>query len=475
MNLPTTPARGRRLPALLAAALIGLAGAATAADTERVQSVTHVSPGALPERCVMLARMPDGRYRDADDDTERTLCAIDFYAGTHALCPQLSGSRPDTLVYDLVGGPYASRMADFEREVCPRGATAVFGLVRDASALQMAVQTRETPAAAANAAVLYYHFARYFETELRVPPAVLRSMDRAQHLQRVARRGEAAAEPSLPQALRASWAALAGAERDPSRYAQADELFSADRQQVYGALLRPEGRRSRSGFGPLGPNHAEFQKSLPFVALTSDQPLAQALRQTLGSGPTEAAPALDVSELQLALWMREMVDITLLDALLGPQGRVGEVDRLEHWAWVERGLLLQRRATGPQPPEDIAKFAPRLVARSVLDNVEAGLRGGAASQRQDVLERLRHYDVQTYRRLLELAAEFDQRGALYRHVRASYGLGAADLDRLAGNIRQAAATLRASCRAGRLRFDLDPEAVARGDTSEEAKVDCGNP
>ena len=91
-----------------------------------------------------------------------------------------------------------------------------------------------------------------------------------------------------------------------------------------------------------------------------------------------------------------------------------------------------------------------------------------------MLERLRHYHPHTYRQLLAMARDFNARGPLYQQVRSSYGLSEAEFVRIAGNVRQAAALLQSSCRAGQLRFDLDPEAVVRGQTSTEVKVDCDN-
>jgi len=43
------------------------------------------------------------------------------------------------------------------------------------------------------------------------------------------------------------------------------------------------------------------------------------------------------------------------------------------------------------------------------------------------------------------------------------------------NTREAAAVLRASCRAGRLRFDLDPEAYLLDGATRERRLDCDSP
>ncbi len=108
----------------------------------------------------------------------------------------------------------------------------------------MSVNTRETSATFANASFIYYHFARYFDAAIHVPAAVFRSIDRNAHLARVASRGESlSAGRAALKMNHAAWAALAKAEGAPDTYSPTDELFSADRKQVYGVMLHPRGRR----------------------------------------------------------------------------------------------------------------------------------------------------------------------------------------------------------------------------------------
>lgn len=470
--------------AVLTVAQLALAASAWASDAVRGELVFHAAPGGTTERCVMLARLPGGHYRPTEDAAERALCAIDFHDGTHALCPKLFSTSPGTLVYDLADGPYAARAAAFEREVCPLGHIVTTEAVHGAVSYKMSVNTRETSATFANASFIYYHFARYFDAAVHVPPAVLRSIDKDVHLKRVARMGEAVSATRPPlKMLHAGWTTVVRAEQDPGSYTPTDELFSADRKQLYGVLLRPEGRRygeevngSRaSGWGDG--QSRDFQQTAPFLALSTDKPLREAIQHGLASGHAGSALPADVREVQMAYWMRELIDITLLDDLLGQQDRIGNIDYLEHWVWVEDGQVRQQRATGRQPPSDIAAFAPRRIKRTELGDNDAGVRTSYANftQRTGMLEALRHHHPHTYRQLLAMARDFDARGALYDQVRSSYGLSGAEFERISGNVRQAAAVLKASCHAGKLRFDLDPEAVVRGHTPAQAKVDCENP
>lgn len=133
--------------------------------------------------------------------------------------------------------------------------------------------------------------ARYFDTAIHVPPAVLRSVDKTGYLKRVAEPGQAlSANSAALEMNHAGWVALTGAVRDPASHHPADELLASDRTWVCGALLRAHGERygealngSRaSGWGDG--QGRDFQHTAPFIALGIDQPLAEAMAEGLRRG-----------------------------------------------------------------------------------------------------------------------------------------------------------------------------------------------
>ena len=474
------------LPAALLFAMgqwIGVGAVQASADV-RGESVTYVSPNGERERCVMLARMPGARYRAQDEAQERALCDIDFHQPTHALCPKLFSTSPGTLVYDLSAGPYADRQAAFEREVCSTGHVVTTEAVGGAISYKMSVNTRETSATFANSSLIYYHFARYFDAALHVPPAVLRSIDKRVHLERVARRGEAvsASRPPLKM-LHAGWATVVRAEQDPASYQPTDELFTPERSQVFGVLLHPAGKRygeevngsRQSGWGEG--SSRDFQQTAPFIALASERPLAEAIRQGITQGHVSSEIPVDVRAEQVAFWVRELIDVTLLDYLFSQQDRIGSIDYVPHWVWMVDGQVRHQAATGGKPPAEIAARSPRLIKRTELGDNDAGVRLSYANftQRTGMLERIRHYHPHTYRQLMRLDADFAADGPLRAHVRSTFGLSLAEFDRIAANVKSGAAILRESCRAGRLRFDADPEAYLRDGQAGASTVDCDNP
>jgi hypothetical protein len=248
-------------------------------------------------------------------------------------------------------------------------------------------------------------------------------------------------------------------------------------------LLHPRGRRygdevngSRaSGWGDG--QSRDFQQTAPFIALASDRPLVEAIEHGLAAGYRSNAIPAAVRVEQTAFWMRALVDITLLDYVFSQQDRIGNIDYLPYWHWVEGGEVRRMPAQGAHPPDEIAKFSPRLLKRTELADNDAGVRTSYLNytRRTGMLERIRHYPADTYRRLVALDRDFGTRGALHEHVRTTFGLSEAEFAQVAANVRGATAILQASCRAGRLRFDLDPEALLRDGRVAEQRVDCDNP
>ena len=232
------------LAAVACAAVLTTPAPAAASSVVGGRALTFTSPGGFEERCIILDRMPGAVYRDSEVREEEGFCAIDFYAGTHALCPKLFSTSPGTLIHDLRGSAYAGAADRFERDVCPRGHVVAREAADVPVSWKMSVNTQESSATFSNSSLAYYHFARYFDAAIHVPPAVLRSMDRKAHQARVSSVGmrESAGRPAL-RMNHAAWTTLAEAESRPESYAATDELFTPDRQAVYGVLLHPRGRQ----------------------------------------------------------------------------------------------------------------------------------------------------------------------------------------------------------------------------------------
>ena len=474
-------------PALCAALPLAV-GAATAAATFGGTPVSHRSPNAVQEQCLIPDRMPGAAYSDVDRDLEKAFCAIDFYSGDHALCPKVFSTSPGTLVYDLSRGPFAGDSEAFEAEQCATGSPIKRGAPGEPVSYKMTMNDAHTSATFATAALLYYHFARYLNADVHVPVSVYRSMDRREHLARVTRRGvDLSAQRRGGAMNHAGWKILQAAEQNPASYRATGELFTPDRKQVYGVLLQPHGDRygpefngtRQSGWG-AGQNR-DFQETAPFQALRSALPLTEAIEAGIHAAAANTtlrqAMRTGIAPEQMVYWMKELTEITLLDYIFSQQDRIGNIDYLSYWYWVEDGQIRRVPASGTRLPEKLAGHHAIRIRRTQLNDNDAGGRVPYANytKKTRMLENIRHYNADTYRRLLRLAADFAARGELYAYVRDTFQLSRPQLQQVVNNTRLAAGILRDSCRAGRLRFDLDPPTFLLSGTAEQQQLDCDNP
>ena len=184
-----------------------------------------------------------------------------------------------------------------------------------------------------------------------------------------------------------------------------------------------------------------------------------------------------VSPEQMVFWMKELTEITLLDYIFSQQDRIGNIDYLSFWYWVDGGEVRRTPATGNKVPEEIAAFHPINLRRTQLNDNDAGGRVPYANftKKTGMLDKIRHYSPDTYRRLMRLDHDLATQGQLYVYVRDTFGLSDDQFEQVVNNTRQAASILRKTCQEGKLRFDLDPEAFLVKGKADEQKIDCDKP
>ena len=144
---------------------------------------------------------------------------------------------------------------------------------------------------------------------------------------------------------------------------------------------------------------------------------------------------------------------------------------------MDDGEIRRQPASGTQLPETLAERHAIRIRRTQLNDNDAGGRVPYANytKKTGMLEKLRHYNADTYRRLQRLAQDFEAGGELHAYVRDSFGLSDAQFGQVVKNTRLAAGILRESCHAGRLRFDLDPEAFLLTGKAQSPELDCDRP
>jgi len=452
------------LTAALALASGGLSAAPVAGEVTEFRTA-----GGLVEQCVRIAAFPGASYSEHDLAQEQHYCALDFTR--LALCPKLWSTSPGTILYEIEGSDFAA----FEKANCADGYHASEAATSHPGNFKISVNARDTSATYAPASWVYYHLSRYFDTVVHVPVAVYRSMDASAHHQRVVKPALAiVANRHGLGMLRAGWHFLDAVETGQLGGGAADAALTDDGRQVFGVVLDSKGDRygaefngtRESGWG-AGQN-LDFQQTAPFLALRSELPVAEAaawaIREARKNPRMTKELKADTPVEQVVFWMQDVLEITLLDFVLGQQDRIGNIDYNWFWYWIEDGKLQSKAAHSRDVPAELAAFSPLRLRQSAINDNDAGVRAGYVdfASKTHMLEGLRHYNAGLYQRLGRLAQDFEAKGPAYAWLTASAGLSSKEAETIASRLQQAFTLLQADCQAGSLRLDLEPAAVLPG-------------
>lgn len=471
-----------RLTILLLASLLG--SPVFASEAVKGIETAFTSPNGVTERCVRIAQMPGGNYSDGDVNDEEKYCSIDVYAPAVALCPKTWSTSPGTMIYDISEGPYANDRAGFERNACHEGKSAKDLAADDLAKFKMTMNARGTSGTYAPSSLVYYHLSRYLDTSVEVPVAVWRSMDAAAHRAEVSERG-LAMTGSAQRMNHEGWRHLVNAEANPASYSPTDDIMTADRKQVYGVLLSSPGHRygseingtRKSGWG-AGQNR-DFQETPAYRALRTDAPLAEAIATGIEVATRDRQIRKDLGDQgnpeQLVYWMRELSEIVLMDYIMSQQDRVGNIDFTPYWYWVEAGEAKHKKAKHHEPGDGEVPEGAVLLRRTNLNDNDAGGRVAYANfaKTTEMLQKLRHFDGGVYEKLIAMNADLQARGPIYEWLYTSLGLKEAEVRQFVNNTALATGILQDSCRAGQLRFDLNPKRFLETGDAGEDEVDCG--
>jgi hypothetical protein len=295
------------------------------------------------------------------------------------------------------------------------------------------------------------------------------------------------------------WNVVNSAERSPSGYSPVNEFYYGDPKDglFYGTMLKGPGVRSGPEFNGniVGKGYSEqyvfLQQTPAFLALTSTASFTDAA--SLGINQRKRDPVVaralgpGVSNEQMMFWMKEFSEICLLDYIFSQQDRPGNIDYLWVWYYVDKqGQLQSERSDSEvgrsamasiQVPEDIKGNAKLILIQKtqINDNDAGGRRYTNFTKKFGLLEKLHHLGPVTYRKLIHLANDFTAKGSSYNYLRDTFYLNSGYVDLIAQNTIQAAQILQNTCKAGTLRFDLDPETYLMTGKVEDAHVDCLNP
>lgn len=448
----------------------------------------YTSPNGLEEACIATSIIPNGQYSKKDLQKEKDYCSLDFMDSSYALCPKTWSTSPATMIYSLQDSDFDA--LKYESHFCA-SKTKPSG-VKTFAKFKQTMNANGTSGTFSKSSLLYYHFSRYFKTEVNIPVAVYRSMDKDWHLDRVSLKGQLYSKASK---ISAGWNHLVSAEKNPSTYRPLLDLFTPNQQNIYGVLIKGEGERygselngtRASGWGK-GQNY-DFQKTPAYLALRNKKDLKNAMKEGLrlaGQDSTMLPDLKRISEAQMIYWMRELIEITLLDYIFSQQDRIGNIDYKWYWYWNEEGKLYSKKETRNayknlsrksiariSPPEEIASFQPTLIQRTFLNDNDAGVRYAYTnfSKNTGMLENLEHYSADIYNRLMQLNNDFQTQGAIYQWLKDTFDLSEKNFNQIIINTKLASQIIRSQC--SKLQFDLDSlEHFVLSGNTQLSLVDC---
>lgn len=449
----------------------------------------YTSPGNLVEVCEVLPPIPGGDYSKGDLKKEKKLCEVNLYDSANiGLCPKTWSTSAGVMVHDI--SKLGTTADKYEAANC-KGKERPKGVKREYK-LKITMNQSNTSGTFSQSSLMYYHMSRALDTALGVPATVYREMDPAQLVKRVGNKGKA---NGIHKFNKAAWGYLVSAASNPKSYTPVSDIYTPDLKKFYGVAIDDVGERygteingARKGAGYVAQNN-EFQETAGFRALRVDADIKTAIDKGLATAKKNASLSKDlvnVSDLQMLIWMRELTELTTLDFIFSQQDRVGNIDYTWKWYWVEGGEVKDMDADTEVPrtqiakvaiPKEIAAFKPVLVQRTHIGDNDAGGRIQYAnfSKKTNMLDNIFHYSAKFYTRLQKVNADLQSKGDVYKYFATEFGLDDKQLNQVVVNTKLAADKAKAQCKAGKLRFDLDSPKDMLINGFVEHDVDCDKP
>ena len=472
------------------------------------QEITHQSPNGKVEKCIITNRAPEGSYSEGDADDEKKFCDMDFYSNSLALCPKTWSTSAATIVNTLNGSNMTQSQA--EQQTCAQGKS---NPLKSVAKFKQTMNQSGTSALFSKSSLLYYHMSRYLDTTIDVPVAVMRTMDKNAHYDRVTSKARPTATMN-----RAAWDWMKKALPAPNTFPGKVDLFTPDLEQIYGVLLKDKGERYGAEINSLRKSSGydaqndEIQTTPSFMALASDGDLSTAIdtgirRSFQNAGMRDAFRGEAPSKVQMVLWMNEMSEMAVLDYIFSQQDRVGNIDFRWYWMFVddkgkfrkaklEAELPLRSRATilanvektyAANDESDNAKdarmyqaikqFNPVLVQKTMIGDNDAGGRTQYANftKRRQFIQKFKHLNADLYKKIIKMDTDFKTQGVLHNYFKDTFALEERQFNQLINQTSEVATILREKCQAGQLKFDLVSHKKAVKNEFTETTLNCVNP
>ena len=417
--------------------------------------------------------------KDIEDENE--YCAMDFYTTpTIALCPKTWSTSPGTMIYDI--SESGLTQSDYEAQKACGGSKSGHDTI---TKYKQSMNQSGTSGTYSPSSLLYYHLSRFFDTTVEVPIAVYRTMDRQTHFDRVTRKAHED-RMGKGEMIRKGWEWLYRSEKDPDVYQPTSDLFTDDLSQIYGSLVHGGGERYGAEINGLRTSnqYRQFQETPAYYALRENADLSVAIQKGLEKAQKTSAMKKALgpapSEFQMAVWMKELSEIVVLDYIFSQQDRVGNIDYKWYVYWVDGEGKAQSKKWEPESdntdisrenmanldyPKQMDGFPTQFVQRTRINDNDAGGRYAYANRAKsnNMLVGFYHFSPEVYEKLKLLEADLKAQGEIYKYISSEFKLSSKDISKIVTNTTEALDILKTQCKSGKMRFDLyGPKKILEG-------------
>ncbi|MGE0633977.1 MAG: hypothetical protein AB7O96_16300, partial [Pseudobdellovibrionaceae bacterium] len=318
-------------------------------------TVQHKSPSSgLIELCTVPQRLSEEAFSEKDRKQEAEVCALSFY-GENAICPKQNSTNPGLLVGEAVEGMTGRQI---EERYCAGPAK----LFKTDYKYKQGISCSYTPSILA-----YYQIGRILDVG-RIPVAMLRTMDRKEHLRQVQMANTEPFTSKMSDQMKWQWDNYLKTHKNGTD----TNVFDNSRKFVYGSIVKNVKKEGRylevSGRGAYDPRYQRFITQPPFLRVASQSTLPElalnynetatttpsiekelAIELTMElaelnkisaaySGPKEFAQVA-----QTVVQAKDVSDMILIDTLFSQADRIGNIHFHYYWYWIDADGKVQKK------------------------------------------------------------------------------------------------------------------------------------
>jgi hypothetical protein len=439
-------------------------GAARGAKTIHFAATTTGSPDEI---CVLPKHLTGADYKSGDTKSEGELCSYSFF-GVHpreadapfkevAICPKLSSTNPGTDVQELVAG---KSREETQKAIC----------ALDDRPTKLLAKFKQSLTCSYTPSILgYYHLSRALGGAGDVKPAVVRTMDLAEHRKLVGTALTILGSKPDNSFPKISWLQYRSTEATPAASRSKDAIYTQDLLQIYGGMqenARGEAKYSEINRRAADPNASGlFVQTPQYKRVIDGRPLSQIAGKTLA----EAAQPVTV--------MRDISELLVLDYLMSQQDRFGNIHEIDYVVFPKEGGGTDKVKKSKVDDKEIPMPAGGVVVKKMIlkDNDCGGPAKTNVVKNAGLLDQMRHMNAGTYKNLRWLAANFAPGTEAPKFFVGEALFGQKDIDMLRGNLATASQKLHDACVSGKLLLDLDLDDHLAGKAHDPASCEAAEP